>query len=187
MKKPVMIRYIGILVGASLLAACGTAAMPTTNPTAPVTAAVASVVAAATDNPNSAPANSSSQKADACTFLSKDEVGQVLGQPVTDAVSSGLGGVCTYTSKDASVDLTVTHTGGIKYLEGLKAKIGDTILAVDGVGDAAVYNTFSSGLIFSKGDAAYIIGFSDLTHVMTPDDIQAKQKALAAVLLSHLP
>jgi hypothetical protein len=187
MKKLVTIRFIGIFLGASLLAACGTAAMPTTNPAAPAAAAVATVAQAATDNPNPAPANSNPQKADACTFLSKDEVGQVLDQPVTDAVSSGLGGVCTYTSKDASVDLTITHTGGMKYMQGMMSKVGDTILAVNGVGDSAVYNTFSSTLIFSKGDAAYLIGYSDLTHAMTTDDIQAKQKALAAVLLSHLP
>jgi hypothetical protein len=183
MKNLLVFRIIGILVATSLLAACGSVSQPTTNPAPPAVSAPAAV---ATDNSNPAPA-SSSAKADACLLLTKDDVSQVLGVTVDASTLTGLGGVCTYTTKDVTIDLTVIHTGGAKYLEDLKAKVGDTILAMDGVGDAAVYNTFASSLIFSKGDAVYLIGYADLSHSLTDEDKQAKQKALAIQMLTHLP
>jgi hypothetical protein len=183
MKNLLVFRIIGIFVATSLLAACGQTSQPTTNPAPPAVSAPAAV---ATDNPNPAPA-SSSTKVDACLLLTKDDVNQVLGQPVDAGVSKGLGGVCTYTTKDASIDLTVTHSGGAKYLEGIKATVGDTIFVVTGVGDEAYYNTNSSTLVFRKADAAYLISYADLSHSLTDEDKQAKQKALAVQMLTHLP
>jgi hypothetical protein len=184
MKRLFVFRFIGILAATSLLAACGSVNQPTTNP---VPLAGAPVAPAAANNSNPTPAIPNAKGPDACTFLTREDVSQVLGVTVDAGTLTGLGGVCTYTTKDVSIDLTVTHTGGAKYLEGLKAKVGDTILAVNGVGDAAVYNTFASSLIFSKGDAAYLIGMNDLTQSLTSEDKQAKQQALAMQMLTHLP
>jgi hypothetical protein len=184
MKNLLVFRIIGILVATSLLAACSSVSQPSTNPAPPAVSAPAAIVP---ESPNPTPAIPNAKGPDACTFLTREDVSKVLGVTVDAGTLTGLGGVCTFTTKDVSIDLTVIHTGGAKYLEDLKAKIGDTILAMDGVGDAAVYNTFASSLIFSKGDAAYLIGLSDLTHSLTDEDKQAKQKALAAQMLTHLP
>jgi hypothetical protein len=184
MKNLLVFRIIGIIVATSLLAACGQASQPTTNTAPPAVSAPAAIMP---ESPNPTPAIPNAKGPDACTFLTKEDVSQVLGVTVDAGTLTGLGGVCTYTTKDASIDLTVTHTGGAKYLEGIKATVGDTIFVVTGVGDEAYYNTNSSTLVFRKGDAAYLISYADLSHSLTDEDKQAKQKALAVQMLTHLP
>jgi hypothetical protein len=126
-------------------------------------------------------ASPSATKADACTYLTQDDVSKALGITAAAGVSSGLGGVCMYTTTDLKVELTVTHTGGTQYL---------AALVVPGLGDQAFFNTNSvvNALLLRKGDAAFIISVSDLTYTTyTPEDLQAKEKALAEQMLTHIP
>jgi thioredoxin 1 len=146
--------------------------------------------AGSTANPvnSSGGAAASSAKVDACILLTKDDVSKALGVTVDTIESKGLGGVCSYKTKNLSIDLTVLHTGGIKYLNDTIAKIGDLALQVPGLGDQAFYNTNSivNALFVRKGDAAYLISVNASGQTLTPPDVQAKEKALAVQLLSHL-
>jgi hypothetical protein len=164
------IRFIVILLGASLLAACGQAAVSNTNP----------VAATSTQS------SSTSSTADACSLLTQDEVSTVLGQAVTGSTSSGLGGACTYTTKDFRFALSAINTGGIKYMQSIRTNVGANAIVVPGLGDDALFNTNSNSLIVLKGDGVYLFDLSD-TNYSFPQDGQAKLQALAAQLLSHLP
>jgi hypothetical protein len=135
-------------------------------------------------------ASPSTTKADACTYLTQDDVSQALGVTASAGVSSGLGGVCTYTTTDLSVEFTVFHTGGTQYLADGLVKLGDLALVVPGLGDQAFFNTnsFVNSLLVRKGDAAFIFSVSDLTYTTyTLEDLQAKEKALAEQMFTHLP
>jgi hypothetical protein len=147
-------------------------------------------IAGPTANPviTSGSGAASSTKADACTLLTKEDVNKALGVTVDTIESKGLGGVCSYKTKNLSIDLTVLHTGGTKYLNDTIAKIGNLALLVPGLGDQAFYNTNSivNALFLRKGDAVYLISVSASGQTLTPADLQAKEKALAVQLLSHL-
>jgi len=178
---------------ALLVSACGGSVVNSSNlvPTT-VKEVVSSVIKStdtplATANPKPSSTSSSPLKVDACTLLTKDEVSKVLGQTVDEVTGKGLGGVCSYKTKDLSFDLTVSASGGIKYLQDTRAKIGDNALDVPGLGDGAFYNTFSNTLFLRKGDAVYLFNLYDSSMQLSTEDVQAKQKALAEQLLSHLP
>ena len=188
MKKSKLFLFVALLLGASLLAACGQTAAPTGNPAqatvAPVAATVAPVPATV------APVAANNSNPSACTLLTKDDVSKVLGTPVDTATGSGLGGVCTYTAKNLKIDFTVAgHTGGAKAMATTLARLGDIALVVPGLGDQAFYNTDSAnGLFVLKGDAEYLFNMSDVTYQpLDPNVVQATEKALAVQLLSHLP
>jgi hypothetical protein len=184
MKKPVAFLYVVLLLAAGLLAACGQIPAPIQNPTAPA------VASPATTTPKPVDANTAPLNADACTLLSKDEVGTVLAEPVGDATGGGLGGVCVYTTQNFSFELTVSNTGGIKYMQSVRTNIGDLALVVPGLGDEAFYNTnsFINTLFLRKGDAVYLIDVMNApsSQELSPEDLQAKEKVLAVLLLSHL-
>ena len=183
MKKSQTILFAAILLGASLLAACGQAAAQNTNP------GLATVAPAAADNTQSSGANSNPSGPDACILLTQDEVSTALGKPVDTATGSGLGGVCTYNAQNLSFSLTVSHTGGIQAMATTLANLGNLALVVPGLGDQAFYNTNSAFALFVlKGDAEYLFGMSDLNYQpLDPAVVQATEKALAVQLLSHLP
>jgi predicted small secreted protein len=198
MKKSKLFLFVALLLGASLLVACGQTAAPAGNPVqatvAPVQATVAPVAATvapvAANNSQSSGANSNPSGPDACTLLTKDDVSKVLGTPVDTATGSGLGGVCTYTAKNLKIDFTVAgHTGGAQAMATDFARLGNLALVVPGLGDQAFYNTNSAYALFVlKGDAEYLFGMSDVTYQpLDPTVVQATEKALAVQLLSHLP
>ena len=181
---------IVVVTGFALLAAaCGGAvAAPTTAvaanpPASQATKAPAVALATAT--------SSAAKPSDACVLLPKDEVSKVLGEAVTDATSKGLGGVCSYKTASLSFELTVFKSGGTQYLQQTKAKLGALALVVAGLGDEAFYNTnsFINTLFLRKGDAAYLVDVKADASVkmLTPEEVQAKEKALAVQLLTHLP
>jgi hypothetical protein len=182
MKNLFSIRFMVILLGAGLLAACGQAVKPDVSPVVSVTVPTAASQAKA--NPSTVSSNPS--KVDACVLLTKDDVSKVLGQPVDEAIGKGLGGVCSYKSKTLSIDLTVTHTGGTKFVQQTRAKLADSAIDVPGVGDEAFYNVNSYTLFVRKGDAAYLFFLSDSSQQLSEQDRQAKEKALAGQLLSHV-
>jgi hypothetical protein len=182
-----MIVIMSILL---LVTACGNSSAASANPaqtTGNVPPTSESIAAAAQD-PSSA--GSPSNAADACSLLTKEDVGKVLGATVETAVASGQGGVCTYTSANLSIDFTIAgHTGGAKAMGTTLANLGDLALVVPGLGDQAFYNTNSANALFVlKGDAEYLFGMSDVNYQpLDPAVVQATEKALAEQLLSHLP
>jgi len=185
MKNQGTLLFVGLLLSGSLLAACGLAATPNAGPSA------SSDVSLATTTPNPSDLNPSPPRSDACSLLTKDDVGRILGQAVEDATAKGLGGVCSYKTKSLSLDLTVFASGGTAYLQQTQAKIGDLALVVPGLGDEAFYNTnsFVNTLFVRKGDAAYLIDVINQpsSQELSPEDVRAKEKALAEQLLSNLP
>jgi hypothetical protein len=185
MTKLIPFRLVILLVGASFLAACAPAAQPTAIPVVPVTGTTP--IPAAKSNPASPNAGKPTTKVDACVLLSKDDVSKALGQPAGEGVSKGLGGVCSYQSNTLSIDMTVLHSGGTKYIQQSRAKLGADALDMPGVGDEAFYNPNSFTLLFRKGDGAYLIFLSDSSKEITEADRQAKEKALGLQMLSHLP
>ena len=186
---------VGILIALTsivfIAAACASSVPPTVNPpSVPPGNAAATAAPAVVPTQASTPAIPSSNYPDACTVLTKDDVSQVLGTPVDTAVSSGLGGVCTYTSKNLKIDFTIAgHTGGKQAMTTTLANLGDLALLVPGLGDQAFYNTNSAnGLFVLKGDAEYLFGMGDVTYQpLDPTVVQATEKALAVQLLSKLP
>jgi hypothetical protein len=164
-----------------LATACGSSAASQSNtgsgygmvdPTAPVT--------------STSPA-SASGSADACTLLTQDDVSQAIGVAVDNVTPSGLGGVCNYSTANLKMDLTVSHTGGVKYLQDTRAKLGSDGVDVPGLGDGALFNPNSSMLMVVKGDAVYLFSYYDSSQQLTQENIQAKEKAMAEQLLSRLP
>ncbi len=170
MKRIMENQIVGLLLGASLLVGCAQGAgLTSTSGVSP--------------EKQTSSANSSS---DTCTLLSQDEVSSVLGQTVTSAEGSGLGGVCTYTTQDFRFDLTVSSTGGVQYLKNVRTNAGDSATTIPGLGNDALFNTNSNTLFVVKGDAVYLFSLSD-TNYSFPQDGQAKLAGLAAKLVSHLP
>jgi hypothetical protein len=151
----------------------------------PVTGAT--VAPLATANPKS----SSTSSTDACTLLTKDEVSKVLAQAVVEVIPKDPRSDCLYKAKDSSFELTVVHSGGTKYMQQTRANLGDLALDVPGLGDGAFYNTnsFINILFVGKGDAVYLIDVKNVPsdHELVPEDVRAKEKALAELLFSHLP
>jgi hypothetical protein len=187
MKKTKMFQFLAILLTASLFAACGQAAItPTTSPNLAPVVSDAPVMAAPTDAPTITSSNAATS--DACALLTNDEVSTSLGQTVVSAVSSGLGGVCTYTASNLKFDLTVSSTGGVKFVGQTIASLGDLAQIVMGLGDQAFFNTNSHALFVLKGDAVYLFDISDINYQPMDDAArQTMQTALAGQLVSHLP
>jgi hypothetical protein len=184
MKKLFLIRFGILILGASLLAACGQSVVPSANPVVPVTGATS--VPAAKSNPAPATGSSASTKVDACVLLPKEDVSTVLGQPVDSVESKGGGSICSYKAGNLNIDLTVLHLGGTKYLQQVLAELGTDAVNMPGVGDQGFYNPFSYTLLFRKGDAAFMIFLLDKTTTIADEDRQAKEKGLGMKMLSHL-
>lgn len=199
MNKLRTIQFAVILACASLLAACGSAVLPTANSGA-ATVNVPTVAALATANP-AAPASSptpapaatlaaatsaapGSAAADACALLKNEDVNKVLGQTFVPVKDNGLYGVCAYTFQLSRVDLTITHTGGTQFMKTTRTNLADSGLNIPGLGDEALYNVNSSALFVRKGEAVYLLSYLD--SMVTQADKIAKESTLAALLLSRL-
>ena len=90
-----------------------------------------------------------------------------------------------YAAKTLSFELTTVASGGAKYMQAVRKNIGDSALVVPGLGDEAFYNTTSyiNTLIIRAGDAVYLIDvMMDPSLQLLPEDVQAKEKALAIQL-----
>jgi hypothetical protein len=192
---PILASRFGILFAISsivfLAAACGSSAALPANPVAAAVNAPATSAPVAAPTQVAAPASSSSNTADACALLTKDDVSKVLGAPVDAAVASGLGGVCTYTSKNLKIEFTIAgHTGGSHAMAIQLQRLGALALVVPGLGDQAFYNAnpdLGSPLFLLKGDAEYLFDMSDVNYQpLDPAVVQATEKALAVQMLSNL-
>lgn len=174
-----------------LAAACGSAAAPAAAPVVAAPTTAPAVAAVAPTGQATTAASASSDSVDACALLTKDDVSKVLGAPVTAAVSSGMGGVCNYTSNNLDIQFTTTgKTGGAKAMNTQLSRLGDLAQVVPGLGDQAFFNNnpdSGAPLFLLKGDAEYLFDMSDLTYQpLDPAFVQATEKALAEKLLTHL-
>jgi Protein of unknown function (DUF3558) len=194
LKHLVLLRLVVVLLGASLLAACGQAAPPSAKasvPTvsAPVPAPKLTVAPLATAVSKTSPA-STTNRPEACTLLSKDDVSKILGQAVDEVKGTGVKGEgCTYKTKNYQAVLTISWTAGAKYIQQARAKVGEVALDVPGVGDQAFYNTgeVSETLFVGKGDTVFLFKLlADSTLGLAQADRIAMEKALATQALSHL-
>ena len=193
MKKSKLFLFVALLLGASLLAACAPAAAPTGNPVpATVAPAQATVAPVATNNSNpSSPV--------ACTLLTKDEVGNALGEAVVDTRDPSKKGIlCVYQTKNLILELNTLHAFGgwgnsVEYMKQTRVDgVGDPALDVPGLGDEAFYHGFAGYrlLLVRKGDTVYSLGVRNVTadqSISSPDNAQALEKAVAGLVLSHLP
>jgi hypothetical protein len=166
------ITLLATACGSSAATQVNTGAGYPMNPTAPVT--------------STSPASASSSD-DACSLLTQDDVSKAIGVAVDNVTPSGMGGVCNYSTANLKMDLTVSNSGGVKYLQDTLMKLGADAVDVPGLGDGALFNPNSSMLMVVKGDAVYLFSYSDSSQQLTQEDIQAKEKALADQMLSRLP
>ena len=195
-----MFLFVAILIGASLLAACGQAPTPSANPGAPAAASLApllATLASATLPPTVA--SSSPLTSDNCALLSKDEVGKVLGEAVVDLRDpTQHGTLCVYQTQNLILELGFLHTFGgygnsVNYMQTTHSDgIGDAPLDVAGLGDEAFYHGKSTYriLFVRKGDTVYTFGVRNVTadqSLSAPDNAQALEKSLADLLVPRLP
>jgi hypothetical protein len=193
-----MYAFVVIMIGASLLAACGQAPATSANPTAPAVAPLGQV---ATAIPQSASANTTASGGH-CAVLSKDEVGTILGEAVVDLRDPAKdGSLCVYQTQNLILELnTQTVFGGfvdsVNFMKQIRANditSGDTPLDVPGLGDEAFYNGgsgFVRVLLVRKGAIVYSFGIRNITtdqSLSSPDNAQAMEKALADLILTRVP
>jgi hypothetical protein len=170
-----------------LTAACGNSAATQASPTTSSASVPPTSESVAVPTQVSSSAGAA---AEACTLLTKEDVSKAIGITVDKTESKGLGGVCTYTAGNYSIDFTIAgHTGGIKAMNSTLTSLGDLALVVPGLGDQAFYNTNSASALFLlKGDAEYMFSISSVDYQpLDAADVQAKEKAMAEQLLSNLP
>lgn len=196
MNKTGLYLFVLILVGASLLAACGQAPAANANSSAP---AAAPLSQPATVVPQSTNANSAPASAGNCTLLSKDEVGTVLGETVVDLRDPSKDGVlCVYQTQNLILELTfITKFGGfgdsVQYMQMTRTTgLGDAPVEVPGLGDEAFYHGSSSYrlLMVRKGATVYSFGVRNVTadqSLSSPANSQALEKAIAELLLPRVP
>ena len=208
-----IIRFGVILLGSFLLAACGQAALPNANPnppavSAPVSAPTVGPLATANQSTPtvSAPAvtplatatskSSSTSSTNNCTALSKDDVSKVLGEAVQEVRDPSHHGVlCVYQTKNLILEANTLHEFGgylnsVKYMQDIRASLGDLALVVPGLGEEAFYNhrTAYILLLVRLGDTVYSFGVRGVSgNYLSLEETQSKEKPLAELLLSRLP
>jgi hypothetical protein len=208
MKKTGMFPFIGILIGASLLAACGLTPVVSAGPVAPVVATVAPVASAAPAAsaapvasvvPQATVANSGAVPSDNCTILSKDDVGKVLGEAVVDLRDpTKHGTVCVYQTQNLILEVNFLHSFGayadsVEYMKQTRANgVGDAPVDVAGLGDEAFYHGAAVYrlLLVRKGATVYSLGVRSVTadqSLAAPDNAQALEKSLADLLMPLVP
>jgi hypothetical protein len=133
----------------------------------------------------------SSGSKSASTLLSKEEVGQIFGQPVVDVREKGNGTIVVYQTKSLILEVLSLKTGGISaadYMKGVRETNGNAAL-VAGVGDEAFYNTTAYRIFFvRKGDSVYSFGLRSepVSSVPSDTDIKAMEKSIAELFFSKL-
>ncbi len=202
MKKNAMFRFMGVLIGASLLAACGLTPVAGASPVAPVVATVAPVASAAplaTVLPQPTLPASSPATGGNCAILSKDDVGKLLGEAVVDLRDpTKHGTLCVYQTQNLILELTFLHTfagyaNSADYMQKLRTDgLGVAPVDIPGLGDEALYHGDAKYrmLFFRKGDAVYTFGVRKVMadqSIASPDNAQALEKSVADLLITRLP
>jgi hypothetical protein len=196
MNKTGLYLFVVILIGASLLAACGQAPAQNANSSAPAGAPLSQP---ATSIPQSTNANSAPVNANNCTLLSKDEVGKVLGEPVVEVRDPAKdGSLCVYQTQNLILEVLFIHKFGgyvdsVQYMQATRTSgIGEAPVDVPGLGDEAFYHGSSAYriLLVRKGDTVYSFGLRNVTadqSLSSPANAQPMEKAIADLLLPRLP
>jgi hypothetical protein len=195
MNKTSMYAFVVIMIGASLLAACGQAPATNANSNAPAVAPLGQV---ATTIPQSANANTAASGGN-CTLLSKDEVGTVLGEAVVDLRDPAKdGSLCVYQTQNLILELSIIKKFGgygdsVQYMQMTRTNgVGDAPVEVPGMGDEAFYHgsPLYRLLLVRKGATVYSFGVRNVTadqSLSSPANAQAMEKTLAELLLPRLP
>jgi len=207
MKKTGKFPLVIFLIGASLLAACGQAAVPTANASAPAVVsvppaagasspAVTSPAPTATPSPEPTVAPPPALTLADCTLLSLDQIGTVLGEAVvTDSeVVEGPFTRCEYKTDSWNFNLTFDHgTGsGASFMEIYRNTFGDKAITIPGLGDDAIGVSSDASYLdiyLIQGNSKIIMDLSKVKMVVggTPPNPEEKEKALTELLFSHLP
>jgi len=194
MKKTGIFLFVGILIGAVLLAACGQAAVINGNPVVPLAAPATTIPPATAANTIPIPVTGNN-----CALLSKDEVGKVLGEAVVDLRDPTRNGtLCVYQTQNLILELGFLKTfsgygNSVNYMQQVRADgLGDAPLDVAGLGDESFYHGKSTYriLFVRKGDTVYTFGVRNVTadqSLSSPDNAQALEKTIADLLMTRLP
>ena len=181
MKKTGMFVTLGLVIGAVLLASCAPAIAATSqssNSNAPDSAPSAPAAAVASGN---------------CTLLSKDEVGTILGETVTEVRDEAKSTICAYQTQNMILEVNFLNTGGltaVQYLDSIRS-INANNVPVPGLGTDALYNGNANYdiLLVRTGDLVNTFGLrSDPSSQVTLSqaDVEAKELAVAQLLVSRL-
>ena len=210
MKNTGSFLFVGILIVASLLSACGQTSTPSVasaasaNSSAPAVASavpVASAAPLASASSQSTAASSIPVATINCTVLSKDEVGTILTQAVVDVRDPAKdGSLCVYQTQNLILELNTQRVFGgfgdsVNFMKQFRANYiasGETPLDVAGLGDEAFYHGGSGYvrvLLVRKGAIVYSFGLRNVTtdnSLSSPENAEALEKALADLLLTRL-
>ena len=206
MKKNSKFPFVIILIGAILMAACSQAGAPAASTSAPAAntsaPAVASPAPTATASPEPIVATPPALTFADCTLLSMDDIGMVLGEAVVDAreeIDPVMKGVqnrntyCFYLTNNVQLELTFIDPTGFPgasdgVMQGTRGAYPDAV-TIPGLGDDAIIHDFHGyiELFFRKADSVNSIGLAKVGSLISPDNAQAVEKAVAELLLSHLP
>ncbi len=141
----------------------------------------------------SQPVSPAANTVDLCALLTKDAVSKVLEVPVVDMTGSTDAGSskCQYTTADFEAEIdAIYHVKSTKFIDSALANLGDSALVVSGLGDRAFYNASPDNTVLFVLKGETYLNFSMLNSTvneLTPDEKQAKEKALAVLALSQLP
>ncbi|MGA9396962.1 MAG: hypothetical protein WBV22_01775 [Anaerolineaceae bacterium] len=179
MKKTEMFVVLGLVIGALLLVACAPAVSTVSqSSTASDSAPAAPAAAVASGN---------------CSVLSKDEVGAILGETVTQVRDEAKSTICAYQTQNMILEVNFLNTGGmsaVQYMDSMRS-INANNVPVPGLGTDAFYNGNANYdlLIVRTGDKVNTFGLrSDPSSQVTLsyEDVQAKELAVAQLLVSRL-
>jgi hypothetical protein len=182
MKKPGMFSAFGLVIAAVLLAAC-----------APVAA-----TASQNQSSNAVDSATATPAADVasgnCTLLSKDEVGTILGETVTEVRDEAKNTICAYQTQNMILEVNFLNTGGLtalQYMDSIQS-INANNVPVTGLGDDAFYNGNASYdiLLVRTGQKVNTFGLrSDpsSTVALSLTDVTARELAVAQLLVTRLP
>ncbi len=184
-----MLRRAGLMIVATLVAACGSASVASPTPggggSAPAGPSASAPAVPAVTPAGSAPA--------ACSLLTAADAQTALGSPVgspTANQGSGSSNNCTY-SPEAFTGLTSRELAVLAQRSFDEAKgttaTGVTVTPVSGVGDDAFF--FDAGiagtqLYVRKGSIAFYVALFNGKD--TPDQLRAAEKAAAQAVLGRL-
>jgi predicted small secreted protein len=187
MKKTGMFVSFVLLVSALLLAACAPATVTTSQ------GQDQSSGSSAVDSAPIAPAASSGTGN--CSLLSKDEVGTILGQTVSEVRDEANSTICAYQTQDMILEVNFLNTGGLSaeaYMQNIRGINADRLVVVPGLGDESLYNGNANyDILFMRiGDKVNTFGLrSDPSSQATIplSDVTAKELAVAQLLVTRLP
>jgi hypothetical protein len=121
-----------------------------------------------------------------CDLLSADEAAGIVGKgAMTTSVNESVPNYCYYSiasSSEPSFNIYFKPYDGQKFF----ASEQETVQAqpVSGIGDKAMYDSFSQKLHVLKGDSVIVVSIDDLS--MSPDDAQDLAQQIAAKVLPNL-